>query len=445
MAEGASPAKPRSANAWWQALEEAWKVKLGFEYALSTDYPAKLQTAIAGDQLGDLTQITRLPNLPQVLEKRFVDLTPYLAGDAIEEYPGLASLPTAAWTQIGSVNGKIWGIPQPRPPAGIVLNYAASAFEGIGRSVELSDGQDFVDLFTALTNAKSNRWAIGQAPTDWLLPLVLEMMEAPNGWANDNGRFISVYESDRMPDALDQVAKMWKAGCIHPDAFSGSGWLAKWHGGILGMYSQNFPGWSAAAVQYPHEDFHVIRLPKWDGGGMAAKQLGLPGYPDPVGLAHTTDEKRIRELLRIVDYIASPFGTQEYILVTDGVKGHDYTFNGSDPVHTESWGAEHVTPSYAGSQQFVNLYVADQAKLVTDQHDYLSTVLPTGVSDASWGFYSQTDSTKGSAARKDLRLAQGDIIQGRKKVADWAGLVSTWKKSVGDLIRAEYEAAAAGK
>jgi MFS family permease len=41
-------------------------------------------------------------NLPQFLQTRSADLTPYLAGDAIKDYPFLAAIPTYAWANSGS-------------------------------------------------------------------------------------------------------------------------------------------------------------------------------------------------------------------------------------------------------------------------------------------------------------------------------------------------------
>jgi len=447
MIEGtAGTQTPRGDNPWWQALEKAWNVKLVFNETTNQEYMDKLQTSIAGGQIGDFTQIPNggfpgkvLPQLPQVLETMFTDLTPYLGGDAIKDYPGLASIPTSTWTQIATVNGKIWGIAQPRPAVTPVVNYRQSIFTKAGVTADLNDGQDFVNLFKALTDLKTNRYAMGQLPTDWLLPLILEMMEAPNDWAVDNGKFTSAYESDQMSQALAETAKLWKAGYIQPDSFVTSATLSPFEGGLLGLYSQHFPGWGGAAAQLPDDTVGVLRLPKWNGGGPAPQYLGVPGYADPVGLKKTTDEKRITELLRIANYIAAPFGTQEYLLANYGVVGHDYTLNGADPVSTKAATSDVVTPVYAGGQSSTVLYAAGNQKLVTAQHQFLSDVLPTAIPDPSLGLYSATAAGAGVAAAATLHNVQNDVIQGRKSTSDWATAVASWRTSVGDKMRSEYE------
>ena len=52
--------------------------------------------------------------VPQFLEQQGADLTPYLSGDAIKDYPALANIPTRAWKNSGSVyNGKVIMVPKP--------------------------------------------------------------------------------------------------------------------------------------------------------------------------------------------------------------------------------------------------------------------------------------------------------------------------------------------
>ena len=70
---------------------------------------------IAGNDLPDImnTLVRQdIPLTPELFNAKAADLTPYLSGDAIKEYPNLAALPTRAWK--GMVyDGKIWGVPTP--------------------------------------------------------------------------------------------------------------------------------------------------------------------------------------------------------------------------------------------------------------------------------------------------------------------------------------------
>src|SRR5690606_34164263 len=114
LLQGNAAVTPRDSNQWWQKLQEASGFDFTIASVVSADYQNKLQVTLAGGDVPDLVQIVNVPGLPNVLDKFFADLTPYLAGDAIKEYPGLASIPTETW-KISQLNGKIWGIAQPRP------------------------------------------------------------------------------------------------------------------------------------------------------------------------------------------------------------------------------------------------------------------------------------------------------------------------------------------
>lgn len=103
-----------SENAAWQAWNKLLNVNLKFNAASPQDYVNKFSTTVAG---GDLPDVMSVPiqlflpsNLPQLLESQFADLTPFLAGDAIKQFPNLANLPPSGWPNV-VYNGKLYGLP----------------------------------------------------------------------------------------------------------------------------------------------------------------------------------------------------------------------------------------------------------------------------------------------------------------------------------------------
>jgi hypothetical protein len=96
---------------------------------------------------------------------------------------------------------------------------------------------------------------------------------------------------------------------------------------------------------------------------------------------------------------------------------------------------------YCGSREYVNLYVPGNSAVVKAEHDYLATVMPTGVSNPTWGLYSETAATKGATAGTNVLNAQSDIIQGRRKLSEWDQIVKTWRQQASDAMRKEYEKA----
>jgi putative aldouronate transport system substrate-binding protein len=430
---------PEGKNQWWQALNKALGVSLKYNGVISADYPKKFATNVAGNDIPDITQVFPVPGLPKLLASQFADLTEYLSGDAGKEYPGLAAINPQAW-KTASVNGRIFGVPQERPTAGLVCTARGDLLEKYGVSGDVSSGDEFLDLCKQLTDQKHNRWAIGSDPTAWTLPYMQEMLGAPNRWAENDGKFTSVYETDQMKEALSNVTKMWKAGYIHPDSFASPGENGTWwEGGVTTLLFQQFTGWSTWANRHPEWGIEVIAAPKWGGGGLAGKLLGPGAYNDFVGFKKAGAD-RIKEMLRIANYIASPFGTQEYLTVNYGVKGVDYTLSGSDPVPSKQGSSESMIPiQYIGSAIFSALYVPGQDDTLKKQYDYLVKVLPIGVDDPTVGLFSETALGDGITAGHNIIAVEGDVIQGRKSLSDWDQAVNAWRKNGGDQMRKEYQ------
>jgi len=445
-------ATPRDRNQWWKLLEKDLGNELSVVGTDSTQYKAKFQTLIAGNTLSEITQITSVPQLPQVLEKLFTDLTPFLSGDNIKKYPNLANMPAAAWDMC-MIGGKIWGLTNPRIVAGSVLMTRGDVLEskGIDLMPDLSDGQDFLDLCKELTDKSKGVFAIGQVPQNWTVPLILESLGAPNGWSVDaSGNWTSAYEDPTYEKALEIVTQMWKDGVIHPNSYTDLSSTAVWFtGGATNMFAQNFASWmsyASGAITNANTDsgsFPVgaVVMPKWDGGGKAAKHLGVPGYADIVGIKKMDDEARIDELLRVGDYLASPFGTQEYLNLWYGVKGRQYNLaKGQIELIADRPNESISGPSYFGGMSAVSLYAPNKEDVGRRLFQYAQDMIPTGTKNPSYGKFSDTLVSKGATAAVKLNDLMAGIIQGRNKLTEWAAGVKTWKEEAGDAIAREYAA-----
>src|SRR6266567_6979789 len=109
---------PMDQNPTWQEANKQLGIKLNMVIAgNNADYQAKLATLIAGNDLPDTfwSSTQPIPNLPQFLAAQCSDLTPYLAGDAVKDFPNLAAFPPYVWKGPLTVfSGKIFGVPVPR-------------------------------------------------------------------------------------------------------------------------------------------------------------------------------------------------------------------------------------------------------------------------------------------------------------------------------------------
>ena len=124
-------------NSYWAGLNKRMGIDLKLQMVSNADYIQKFATTIAGNELPDMLQTPNgspppVPNLPQLLDKRFTNLTEHLSGDAIKEYPNLANVPTRTWKS-SIYNGGIYGIPIPRGAIGNYHFIRQDLFEAAGR------------------------------------------------------------------------------------------------------------------------------------------------------------------------------------------------------------------------------------------------------------------------------------------------------------------------
>jgi len=442
----APPPLPPERNPSYQLFRQQAGNLMDANGVPSAQYNDRFQVIMAGGDLPDFMQMVKVQQFPALLESKFSDLTDQLAGDAIAQFPGLANIPTPAW-DIPRVNGRIWGIPQPRPPAGRILSTRGDllARKGIDPYPELSSGEDFVALLAELTDRGSNEFALGSDPVSWLLNGLLEMMGAPNVWAkNPDGTFTHQYTSPQMVEALNEGAKIIKAGYLHPNSFSDPGQMNTWwRAGTTSLYWQSFVGWGTFARSDPDWNIGYVRLPQWNGGGKAAVWKLQAGYPAFVAIKKQASQDRLVELLRLADFIASPFGTQQFLVVNYGAEGATYTMTANGPEFIPDRKVNAVQGwQYCGGNSGAVLFVPGQEETVRKQHAYLSEIIPAGVTNPTSGLYSETEQSKGASWNKRLADTQAEVLRGAKSVAAWETLAADWKAQVGDTIANEYAEAA---
>ncbi|GAA3116900.1 putative aldouronate transport system substrate-binding protein [Kribbella aluminosa] len=443
LLQGTAPNVAPDANLAYRLARTQSGNSLDAVVVTATYYLDKFQVTMAGNDLPDFVQMALVPKYPQLLEKYFTDLSDVLGGDGVKEYPALANIPPATW-KIPEVKGRLWGIAQPRPPAGSILSTRGDLLRarGIDPNPKINSGPELVALFAELTDRKRNQFAMGQDPTSWLLPLVLQMMGAPNGWHKVDGRFVNQLESAQMKDALNECAKIIAAGYLHPESFSPQ--TAEWlRAGTISLYHQSFTGWGLWARQEPKWNLGHVDLPKWGGGGRASIFKSVAGYPAFIAIKKQSSDQRLRELLRIADFLASPFGTQEFLDVNYGAPGVTYDMVKGNPEFRDGQSANILAGwSYCGGNAQAALYTPGQDDVTKAQHAYLTAKMPSGVDDASLGLYSETDVAKSASYAKRITDAQRSILTGAAPVSTWDDLVRSWKTAIGDKIADELGRAA---
>jgi len=153
-----APPPPMEQNSAWQAVNKAINATLRMDQVSSADYPAKVNVVVAGNDLPDYiyNPTTTQPwgvisGLPQFVRSKCADLTPYLSGDAIKDYPNLAHYSTYTWRS-SVLDNKIYALPIARPPIGTEMMYRADLFEKAGAPIDKAprDAEEFKRLLQAV-------------------------------------------------------------------------------------------------------------------------------------------------------------------------------------------------------------------------------------------------------------------------------------------------------
>lgn len=428
-------------NEFWKAVNKRVGSDLQITMSSNDDYPTKFQTVVAG---GDLPDIINVPpsatDQPALLKAKCHELTEYLSGDAVKKYPFLANLPTEAWK--GCVfNGGIYAIPVPRGSARTSLPiYRADLLDKKGiKSPQPKNFQDFFDLCKEITDAKHNIWAWGSPP----LGYVEQMLGLPNQWSEKNGRFTNLCEVSGVKDALSATKKLIDAGVMSPDGFTaGNVDQKQWfNAGKINFVLDSYVAWT----QYYRDNTN--------GPSFKVAMLDVPGFRSGkgtpwMGLAYNNitafnkgSKHSIKTLLNLANWMAAPFGTEEYLFRKFGIKGVDYTLDGTDPVYTTKGTAETGIGLQYICDAPMALYLGGHPEVAKLQYESQMAVIPRCISDASYGLYSQTQSLKQTELGSALTDLTGQILRGEKPISAWDDGVKTWRNSGGDKMRGELEAA----
>jgi putative aldouronate transport system substrate-binding protein len=431
-------------NSYWAGLNERLGVDLKIQMVGNADYEQKFATTIAGNDLPDILQMRVVANTPQLLEKRFTRLDEHLSGDAIKEYPNLANIPTFHWKPT-VYNGGIYGIPIPRGAVGGYNFIRQDLFDAAGVSAEPKGYAELLETAKALTDPKKRRWAFGL----WgqLRSYLLIMNEAPTGiqgWRNDGGKLTHTFETEQFKQTIVDISEFWKAGVMHPDAFDDQlPFKNYFNAGTVAINAMDgYPGWTQYILDNSsNPNFKLGLMPAYtrESGELAPWHKG-GGFYSTTAIKKQDDPEKLKLILRVLNWLAAPFGTEEYLYRLYGQEGVDHTVNeDGDPVFTKTGTANTVIPIRYFADAPYSIYQPGRPDDADTQHAYQEKVLAKSISNPVIGLFSNTFATKNAVIEKKFNDGVKEIIQGRKDLATLDDLLKSWRSEGGDGMRQEYQ------
>jgi putative aldouronate transport system substrate-binding protein len=449
---------PVEQNAAWQAVNKELGVSMRLNMVSNTDYLAKFGALVAGNDLPDFIYYggSTLPGmaLPEFLKAKCADLSPYLSGDAVKDYPNLANIPPLSWRST-VWNNAIYALPLPRPPFSYILLIRQEVLDAAGLQ-QPTNADELKRILETVTRPQDDQFGFGTTPDTYALGMLtggpfLGMFGAPNNWdLGTDGKLVKDFETDHFKAALGYLRDLWSAGVFHPNSMTYTSTaldLDVRSGKRVVMeiipFTGVLQGWDAAFAANPQTKLRVMAPIAADGG--KARLLLGPGYLARILLKQSTPD-RVQMLLHIADYLAAPFGSQEYELLKYGVQNTDYTYDDKhNPTSTSVGLAEALPMPWK--------YVAGGAPVLYDpvnSQEYASTfhaaeesLHAVGVQDPTLGLFSATDVAMGGQLARDVYDGVVQIVNGQNPLNTVDSLVSTWRSKGGDTIRGEYEQALA--
>ncbi|OIV39531.1 hypothetical protein BIV57_01295 [Mangrovactinospora gilvigrisea] len=433
-----------ASNSYWQELNKRLGSVLAMDVVngnLGDGYAGKLEALIAAGDLGDMVWIPTnggaLSKPLQLMQAKFHDLTGYLSGDAVKDFPNLANLPTYSWKS-AVMGGALYGPVVTYGRLGQVYVVNSKFWEPVG-GIAFSSAQDFLDKGKDLLDAKRKKYVLEPAYVNHV-HMFAEWHGATSGWRTHNGKLQHMFEQPEYAAAIEFGAKVFKANLFWPDANVADA-IDKVAGGQqLGAYVQSYPGYRVDLQTQPFTLDVIVPFAATPGAkpvfDMGTGALGFTAIPT------TVPKARIKTLLNVLDYLAAPFGSEERKFLDNGIEGRHYTMGLGGAIRPTALGkAEAVTtaqpvatlcqgPEYLyvpGNDTALRLAFATQKKL-----------LAIAQTSASLGYYSDTALSKNASLTTTMYDLVSDIVSGRKPMSAWAPAVKQWRSGGGDAMRHEY-------
>ena len=444
---------PSAGNPFDQAVDKALGATVSVSPANGNNYSTILPQLFSGNKLPDWIQVPTFwappLNFGQAAADRLADLTPYLAGSKVSQYPNLAAIFSSGW-QAGIWDDKLYGFPSYTTGFnyGYQLYYRADLLEKLGIGTpQVKSINDLWDLANEINDPKAKRWALGD---------IFGYLYQPYNYApwmlDDKGNLITQYESDGIIEAMNWMAKAIKAGLVHPDQVAGNygNGVTEFYSGQMVIVSDGSGAWNAADAQKGQASNKGYTRASFDF--FSATGSGTPAMFLEAATAWTSylnkglSAKQIEEVLRIANYLAAPFGSVEYNLLNYGTEGADYTMTGTGP---------QLTPAgtkYAGSA------VSTYNFLVSPNNTVYNAGYPAVTkASASWAqrnakygyrplFYELNVTVPNNLASANAftPFTQTDnimleVARGHASIADYQSTLATWKRNGGNKLKQFYE------
>lgn len=440
---------PDFPNDYFNAVSERMGTTIEFAPRDGVEYQ-DIVTAVLGAQ--DHPHITMIPGwninfIPRIqdaVENLFADLTPLLAGDIAERWPLLANIPTPAWLEC-IWNGQLKCLPQVEGnPFGNPLFARKDILDELGLAYPTS-AEELLELGKELTRPGDNRWAFGNMDL-----FINPMFRVPyQDWRREpDGNLVNSIETEELRASLEFQARLYAEELVHPENAASAEAAMKplFRNGELIFRTDGWGDWeeALAAVLADNPDFNQQPVPAFAHDGGEPQVNGTDPAWAFTFLDKNLSQEQLEEILDVANWLAAPFGTEEYELHQYGVEGvhFDYDANG-EPQLTDQGQAEAGRPiptyyfvsgrppePYQGPWEG---YVESRLAWANQHIQYVKPGIFAGLK--------RIEPANLQQANQALQDKMEDLRRGRIPLSELDTIIADWRRDGGDEGREFYQEA----
>jgi putative aldouronate transport system substrate-binding protein len=249
---------------------------------------------------------------------------------------------------------------------------------------------------------------------------------------------------------MNWQASLFRAGMVNPEAVAGNAGQSKqrfWSGQSV-ITADGSGAWNyqdALSGSASNKSYQRLAFDFFTADGTGTPRLSLAPPTEYVSyLNNNLKPAQIKELLRIANYLAAPFGSYEYTLVNYGAATTDYTMGSTGPVLTAT-GNKDVDST-------VPILLSSPNNMISNP-GYPSITTASAQFEqrnAKYGykplFYAMNITVPNdlTAANTFTPFTQTDyimyeVVRGRSSIADYQSTVQSWLSSGGSKLKAFME------
>lgn len=444
---------PDYPNDYYQAIAERMGTTIRFNPRDGIEYQ-NIVTAVLGAQ--DHPHITMIPGwninyIPRIqdaVENLFADLTPLLSGDISQRWPLLANIPTPAWLEC-IWNGKLKALPQPEGnPFGNPLFARKDILDELGLPYP-TNAEEFLEIARELTDPAGNRWAFGNIEL-----FVHQMFRTPyQDWRlESDGSLVNAIETEEMRAALEFLHRCYDEGLVHPDnaASAEADMKQLFRSGELIFRTDGWGDWeeALASVASDNPDYNQQPVPAFAHDGGTPQVNGSDPAWAFTFLHRDLTQEQLEEILDVANWLAAPFGTEEYELHQYGVEGVHFEYDADgEPQLTAQGQAEagRPVPTYyflsgRPPEPFQGPwpgYVQSRLEWSNQHIQYVKPGIFAGLK--------RIEPPNLQQANFELNDKLQDLRRGRTPLSELDQIIADWRRSGGDEGREFYQEALAAR